>query len=166
MVYARVESVVKNGSKIDITLDGGKVLHAPVGLFGKVKARMLADRRARSVNSPAGPDETLPGPCGSSYVTIGYQNTAARPYLMTTGFTVTPAPAISYDWWVQIDGPNGYAYDYEASGHLLSRWKWAGSHVGIGSFGRWSAMVDTLSWAVLNTGVVCNSAGPVDSHGL
>ncbi|MFD8726322.1 hypothetical protein ACFV2H_52665 [Streptomyces sp. NPDC059629] len=156
----------KDGSRIDITLASGRVVHGPARLFAKAKARMLADRRARSASPSVTPHTTLPGDCGSSFVAIGYQNSAAKPYLMNTGFTLYDEPAVSYDWWVQIDGPGGYYYSYESSGGLAERWSWSGSHTGTGSFGRWSAMVDTQSWAVTTTGGVCSSLGPTDSHSL
>ncbi|MFE2425094.1 hypothetical protein [Streptomyces hokutonensis] len=69
---------------------------------------------------------------------------------------MTPAASVAHDWWAQIDGPNGYAhdYDYESSGTLADRYTWTDSHVGSGYSGRWSAMVEALSWAVLATGGV------------
>ncbi|MBK3562957.1 hypothetical protein [Streptomyces sp. MBT62] len=75
MVYAQVEDVTKTISGIDITLADGKTLHTPGNLFAKVRARMAADRSTRSARSFLGPDETLPGPCGFSYMSIGFQDT-------------------------------------------------------------------------------------------
>jgi hypothetical protein len=125
---------------------------------------MLSARQAQK----ATPNDTLPGDCGVSWVYIGYQNTAAKPYLMTTGFTLNTFPAVSVDWWVHIDGPSGYYYSYKAGPYVLPSpaYTWRGSHGDNGAFGRWSAQVDTLSWAVDASGGVCSSAGPSDSHSL
>ena len=49
---------------------------------------------------------------------------------------------------------------------LALRKDWTGNHTGSGARGRWSATVDTLSWAVTDTGGVCSSAGPSDSQTL
>ena len=159
MVSARIEAVVPDGSQIDITLAGGQTIHAPVSLYKQVDAAMLAGEKSLYTS--------LPGPCGESWVTIGYQNTAFKPYLMSTGFSLSGGKrAVSYDWWVQIDGPDGYNYSWQDGGALGLDTSWQGGYSATGPLGRWSATVDTLSWAVTDTGLVCESAGPSDSATL
>ena len=172
MYYAQVNSVAKEGSQIAITLAGGRVIRAPGSVYDKVKANMLTARAARAAQAAGAvaPNDTVDGGCGVSWVYIGYQNTAAKPYLMTTGFTLKNWAAVSVDWVVHITGPGNpaYVYTYKTGASVITTPSktWRGSHAANGPFGRWAASVDTLSWAIDVSGGVCSSAGPVDSHAL
>ncbi|RLU99256.1 hypothetical protein CTZ27_15015 [Streptomyces griseocarneus] len=162
MKYVTVIDVIPAGEQVQIKLADGRSLTISREAYEKVGKDWEAQHVIQ--RGTLVPPTTLPGDCGSSWVTIGFQNTSSRPYRMNTGFT-TDSPATSYDWWVRIYGPGSYYYQYESSGNLFFRHKWNGGHTGDGPGGRWEADLDTQSWAVTASGV-CSSAGPIDSQYL
>ena len=128
---------------------------------------LIAQRLARPSSLPnRGPLSTSYGDCGSSYVNITERYDNNRPAQMTTGFRVVHR-AISYHWYVRINGPQSYVHTYERGGGLFFSLTWDGAYLASGPRGVWSADVNSFeSFAILDDGEVCTSGGPYDQRRL
>jgi hypothetical protein len=144
-----------------VLLTNGKTITVPQN---EVSLLLQAGKAAKSaVKSDAlTPNNTVGGDCGSSNIYLE-EKPNGKPVKMTTGFTVVH-DAISYSWYAYISGPS-YNYTYHASGDLAFDGSWKGQHTSTDNYpsGYWYAYVSDTSFAVLDDGGVCYSAGPWDS---
>ena len=150
---------------VNVLLADGRTVSIESRYQGLVEKRSAAEARA------ATPFDQLPGSCGSSYIWVNYKSDL-EPVHMDTGFDVTPAPAISYQWHASIHGDSGtgYDYDYWASGDLNFDWGWHGQHSSGNDYptGDYTAAVyaDGSAYALLSNGEICTSVGPWDEQYL
>ncbi|MFI9106603.1 trypsin-like serine peptidase [Streptomyces fildesensis] len=140
--------------RLKVQLANGRTVDIPASSKDAVLKRSSENSKKLS------PDTTLPGNCGVSQVEVGVKDDD-HPVRMTTGFAVD-TPAVEYGWTVDITGPK-YSYHYTAEGFLAGQSTWNGSHDSDKDYtaGDYTATVTTASYALLATGVICYSAGPV-----
>ncbi|MBO9556618.1 hypothetical protein [Cellulomonas sp.] len=109
----------------------------------------------------ATPDNIVTGNCGSSWVFL-YDVGALR-YSVDTGFGLVSA-AVSYSWAANVVGP-AYNYTPAWSGALLLKTAWSAQGARSVSLpGTYSAK--SSGTAVLATGVICRSQGPVANQAI
>lgn len=151
---------------VRVAFSDGSVVSVPAVDVPKVKNRI--DALHRNVQ----PDNTVPGPCGTSYITLS-ERSDGYPVHMDTGFKLSGGRrATSYAWsaWIQGAPGTGYSYDYHASGDLDFRDHWDGHHTSGRAYPRapYAAGVNTgvHSYALLDNGDICTSGGPTDSRNL
>jgi hypothetical protein len=95
------------------------------------------------------------GDCGWSEVYISKRGMG---YSINTGFGVN-RPAVRYQWAVDVYGPQGWRKTW--GGGLLFRREWHGTaNHGVSRRGRYTALVTSPSYAVLNNGAICQSLHP------
>lgn len=150
-------AVMTNGQRIPLTPLGASL----------VRKRIQEVARARiDAARAAAPDATLPGDCGTSFVQLS-EYLFGRPIAVYTGFTVIHR-AVEYSWYVRINGPRSFVENYEPSGALLFKSSWSGSYKKANQpSGLWIADVNSyVSYALLDDGDICFSAGPYDQERL
>jgi len=135
-------------------LANGRTINLPETVKAAVMQRSAKEAKELS------PDTVITGNCGSSMVELQPKEND-HPVEMITGFAVD-SPALAYSWTVHITGPD-YSYDYNASGTLAFDSTWNGSHDSEDDYeqGYYTATVTTGSYAALEDGSICYSAGPV-----
>lgn len=150
--------------KVRVKLANGQVI-AIQASHAKLVMRAAAQRRDTATAA-----NRLSGNCGSSYIFVNHLSDG-HPVHMDTGFDVNH-PAVEYAWHAYIAGDShtGYDYEYHASGWLNFRVGWHGQHSSHKDYphGTYAAWVynDGSSWALLDNGSFCVSAGPWDDRYL
>ena len=154
MTASPISSVLSTSGSTDrVLLASGVVLTMAAS---DVAAAQQAAAQASTTAQPGG---SIGGDCGSSYAYMFDNPYTGQPWRFSTGFHVIHA-AIDYSWNAVVDTPNS-TYEYHASGGLFFDTTWAGGHNGNGPHGLYVAAVDPdTSYAILDTGSVCYSAGP------
>lgn len=145
--------------RVRVELANGAIIPIPETIKNKVMDRAAQEAK----NSP---DTTVTGNCGTSSVNLA-EKSDQHPVRMTTGFTVDDL-AVAYGWAVQITGPS-YSFTYTASGTLDFDTGWSGSYDSpedqlAGTYT--ASVIPDDSFAVLWTGDVCFSLGPVATKKL
>ncbi len=117
-----------------------------------------------SAHKGVSPADTIGGNCGDSYFYMsGSSGTSNRAYYYVSGFDNLPHEAISYNWEVDVNGPNSYSHSDRFDGGLdfRSSWETGTVSVPVSTSGYYYGSVYGLnSIAVLFTGGVCFSYGP------
>jgi len=117
-----------------------------------------------SAHKGVSPADTIGGNCGDSYFYMsGSSGTSNRAYYYVSGFDNLPHEAISYNWEVDVNGPNSYSHSDRFAGGLdfRSSWETGTVSVPVSTSGYYYGSVYGLnSIAVLFTGGVCFSYGP------
>lgn len=114
-----------------------------------------------SAHKGVSPADTIGGNCGDSYFYMsGSSGTSNRAYYYVSGFDNLPHEAISYNWEVDVNGPNSYSHSDRFDGGLdfRSSWETGTVSVPVSTSGYYYGSVYGLnSIAVLFTGGVCFS---------
>ncbi|ACZ32467.1 hypothetical protein Xcel_3468 (plasmid) [Xylanimonas cellulosilytica DSM 15894] len=107
------------------------------------------------------PFTTVGGNCGTSSVVI--LDAGGGKAAVSTGFNLIRG-AVSYGWQVNVTGFAG-GYTKNFGGVIANHSTWQGSFTWtVPTSGTYIAKVAESSWALMNNGVICTSAGPVDSE--
>lgn len=161
MTEARVTKLVTrtpdSAGNVKVQLANGKTL----AIAAADKDRVM-DRAAQQAE--VHPNGTVPGNCGTSYITLK-ENSRGHPVAISTGFTVV-GPAVRYSWSASVVGPN-YDHRYNESGGLLFSTSWDGGYQSSQNeaVGFYLALVDAaVSQATLLDGRICISGGPAASQ--
>lgn len=115
-----------------------------------------------SAHLASGPDNTVGGNCGKSWIYLTGSHLEFHYY---TGFSVN-TPAVEYGWHVSIVGPNSYDNNRTWGGGLAFRktWRAPGSgdyNVTVDDSGYYDGkVIPSGSWALLDNGGYCTSGGP------
>jgi hypothetical protein len=113
-------------------------------------------RASSGVEPDAVTQNTVYGTCGSSF--IEGEKSANHQIWLTSGFSVTPAPAVAEAWVIELEDENGTSYQ-GASGPIDSK-KWSHTWDDLNQYNYSFDDVLTSSSATLSNGEVCTSGGP------
>lgn len=108
-------------------------------------------------------EDVVSGDCGSSFIEIADKRPGDHPLTMRTGFDVS-IPADAYSWATDTRRSTGFNKPWGAAGGLTDRTYWNGGFRTILDYrhGTYTGRVyGSKSWALLDTGVLCVSGGPV-----
>jgi hypothetical protein len=142
----------------EVLLANGATISVPVRYVGLIEKYMTKHKTAIQLDTLY---DEIAGNCGTSFVELTNKSNG-HPVHMLTGFTLIDY-AVDYSWRVPISGPS-YSYVYTAGGALAFDATWEGQHSSAANYahGTWGAgVVSSASYAVLWTGQVCYSGGPV-----
>jgi hypothetical protein len=108
------------------------------------------------VSPDAVTQDTVYGNCGYSY--IEGEKSATHQIWLNSGFSITPAPAVRYNWTIELEDKNGSSY--QGSNGEIDSYSWSDTWSGLNQYSYSFDDVLTSSSATLSNGEVCASGGP------